>query len=162
MNKTRVIPRLELLNSESPILMAYKVYAGTADEFFMIVDEWKKQVNNFTHRELLEFVKGERDIVDSNGRIWNYPSQSEGMKREEQVVLDFIGSGEKLEALVEALEGVKYRMEAEGFHYCFKSYSTFEEVEDEHFHELRKAYLEAADALERYVHKRLDHINEKI
>jgi hypothetical protein len=42
-------------------------------------------------------------------------------------------------------------MENEGFHYCFKHYSSFEEIEDEQFHELRKKYLEIAEQLESYV-----------
>jgi hypothetical protein len=43
------------------------------------------------------------------------------------------------------------KMENEGFHYCFKHYSSFEEIEDEQFHELRKKYLEIAEQLESYV-----------
>lgn len=43
------------------------------------------------------------------------------------------------------------KMENEGFHYCFKHYSSFKEIEDEQFHELRKKYLEIAEQLENYV-----------
>ena len=43
------------------------------------------------------------------------------------------------------------KMRDEGFHYCFKDYSSFEEIEDEKFHELRKKYLEIAEELESYV-----------
>jgi hypothetical protein len=43
------------------------------------------------------------------------------------------------------------KMENEGFHYCFKHYSSFEEIEDEQFHQLRKKYLEVAEQLEKYV-----------
>ena len=43
------------------------------------------------------------------------------------------------------------KMENEGFHYCFKHYSSFEEIEDEQFHKLRKQYLEVANQLEKYV-----------
>ena len=46
---------------------------------------------------------------------------------------------------------VYYRMDAEGFHYCFKHYSSFEEIEDEKFHELREKYLEVAKELEQYI-----------
>jgi len=53
-------------------------------------------------------------------------------------------------------ESVAYRMEAEGFHYCFEWYSTFEEIEDEKFHELRLAYLKAANELENYVYSKLN------
>jgi hypothetical protein len=43
------------------------------------------------------------------------------------------------------------RMNQEGFHYCFKHYSSFTDIEDEKFHKLRKTYLKAADELEKYI-----------
>ena len=46
---------------------------------------------------------------------------------------------------------VSMTMEAEGFDYCFRSYSQWEEVRDAKFHKLRQAYLDAAEALESYV-----------
>jgi hypothetical protein len=42
-------------------------------------------------------------------------------------------------------------MEEEGMDYCFQSYSHWDEIKDEKFHRLRNAYLDAAEALERYV-----------
>ncbi len=45
------------------------------------------------------------------------------------------------------------RVEYEGFDYCFISYSSFEDVEDEKFHKLRKAYIKAHAALEDYLEK---------
>lgn len=42
-------------------------------------------------------------------------------------------------------------VENEGFDYCFTSYSGFEDVDDEKFHELRKAYVKAHDELESYL-----------
>lgn len=49
------------------------------------------------------------------------------------------------------LSDVRYRMEEEGMDYCFHHYSSWEEINDEKFHRLRNAYLDAAEALERYV-----------
>lgn len=46
---------------------------------------------------------------------------------------------------------VKYRKDNEGFHYCFKSYSTFDEIKDEEFHKLRKQYLKIVDKLNNYI-----------
>lgn len=43
------------------------------------------------------------------------------------------------------------KIDKEGFHYAFHDYSDFEEVEDEKFHELRKAYLKATTALCEYM-----------
>lgn len=39
----------------------------------------------------------------------------------------------------------------EGFEYAFVDYSEFNEIEDEEFHKLRKAYLAAREALAEYV-----------
>ena len=39
---------------------------------------------------------------------------------------------------LEDWEMVLCRMETEGFHYCFQSYSTFGKIGDQRFHELRK------------------------
>lgn len=52
-------------------------------------------------------------------------------------------------------ENVSYRMNEEGFHYCFNDYSSFKEIKDEEFHKLRKEYLLAASKLERYVNTKL-------
>jgi hypothetical protein len=51
----------------------------------------------------------------------------------------------------ENFEYVRARINQEGFHYCFANYSSFPEVKDEKFHELRKQYLKAANELEKYV-----------
>lgn len=46
---------------------------------------------------------------------------------------------------------VVYRMTGESFDYCWRSYSNFEDIKDDKFHELRRAYIEAACALEKHV-----------
>lgn len=51
----------------------------------------------------------------------------------------------------EEIEVLKYKMDDEGFDYCFRDYSDFLAVEDEKFHELRKAFVKAADELEEYI-----------
>jgi hypothetical protein len=49
-------------------------------------------------------------------------------------------------------------MTGEGFDYCWRSYSDFEEMKGkdfEEFHRLRKQYIEAADALENLVKSKI-------
>ena len=46
-------------------------------------------------------------------------------------------TGEELENW----ERVQYRMDEEGFVYCFEGYSRWEEIKDEEFHHLRKQFL---------------------
>ena len=69
---------------------------------------------------------------------------------------------DKLQEQLEEFEMVRYRMENEGFHYCFKHYSSFREVEDEKFHELRKKYLEVSRELEEYVHLKINSLRDEI
>ena len=49
------------------------------------------------------------------------------------------------------LADVRAAVENEGFDYCFRNYSDFKEVKDKKFHELREAYVKAADALQDYI-----------
>lgn len=48
---------------------------------------------------------------------------------------------------------VQCKISDEGFHYCFESYSNFEDIKDEKFHQLRLAYLKSAKELENYIDK---------
>lgn len=41
--------------------------------------------------------------------------------------------------------------DSEGFHYTFCHYSSFHEIKDKKFHELRATYLEAAANLSKYL-----------
>jgi hypothetical protein len=54
-------------------------------------------------------------------------------------------------SLLEDFADLRSRMNQEGFHYCFKHYSSFKEIDDQEFHKLRKAYLSAAEKLEKYI-----------
>lgn len=52
-------------------------------------------------------------------------------------------------------EYVQNKMENEGFHYCFKHYSRFEEIKDKKFHELRENYLKSSKLLEDYINNKV-------
>ena len=58
-------------------------------------------------------------------------------------------------------EMVRYRMDSEGMEYCFKSYSSFEEIEDEDFHKLRKELLEKMREMRTFVTEKLESYEEK-
>lgn len=55
---------------------------------------------------------------------------------------------------LENWEYVKYKMDEEGFHYCFVHYSNFEEIKDEEFHRLRKEFIKYSKELEKYVNNK--------
>jgi hypothetical protein len=56
---------------------------------------------------------------------------------------------------------VQYRMDNEGLEYCFKHYSSFEEIEDEEFHKLREELLESMRKIRKYVEDKLGSYEEE-
>lgn len=56
---------------------------------------------------------------------------------------------------LEDWKACQYRMKEEGFHYCFKHYSNWDEIKDNEFHKLRNQYLESANKLEQYVNSKV-------
>ena len=48
---------------------------------------------------------------------------------------------------------LSFRIEEEGFDYCFNGYSNWREIKDEEFHRLRLQYINAKELLENYVKK---------
>lgn len=54
----------------------------------------------------------------------------------------------------EEWESCKYRMDEEGFHYCFIGYSSWSHIEDEEFHRLRNSYIESAKLLREYINQK--------
>jgi hypothetical protein len=67
-----------------------------------------------------------------------------------------------LETQLEQFQNVDYRMRAEGMDYCFENYSSFEEIEDPKFHELRESYLKASRELKSYVRDCTDKLNQTL
>lgn len=51
---------------------------------------------------------------------------------------------------VKDADNIRDTVEAEGFDYAFRCYSGFSEVTDRRFHELRIAYVKAAEELSNY------------
>jgi hypothetical protein len=49
------------------------------------------------------------------------------------------------------LKRIQERIDQEDFHYAFHHYSSFEEVKDEEFHQLREAYIRATQQLADYL-----------
>jgi hypothetical protein len=56
---------------------------------------------------------------------------------------------------------VQYRMDNEGIEYCFKSYSSFEEIKDDKFHKLRLKLLEDMKKIRQYVANKIESYEEE-
>ena len=78
-------PKLVLLNSEGDILTAYKV-----DDKFYMVDEYKKTIGVLSEEELKKFIMGITTLTSTKNEVMVYPSYSQGMKPNLDVVYKFI------------------------------------------------------------------------
>ena len=61
----------------------------------------------------------------------------------------------------EEWDSVQYRMDNEGIDYCFEHYSSFEEIKDEKFHELRLQFLKSLKEIQNYVNEKCQKEVEK-
>ena len=91
----------------------------------------------------------------------------EGRRRVEQLRKEHVISDEDLkrykdQKLLEKYQNVVYRIESEGVDYTFKKYSSFEEIEDEEFHKLRKYLIQHIDLMDFYIKKTINDLEKKI
>jgi hypothetical protein len=98
---------IELVNSEGPILIAYK-----KEGRFIIVDEDRENVDVLSEENMFDWIEGKLPIKDTRERTWSYPSISEGMKVERDELIDFIGS--------------KYEIDRAGLRDKLESLATFD------------------------------------
>ena len=84
-SKNGKYPKIELLNSEGPILTLKR----TRDSFLMY-DEWKFLVGKFSVETLDKFISGKSTITDSMNRVWNYAEQSIHMRQDPEKLEEFI------------------------------------------------------------------------
>jgi hypothetical protein len=68
-------PTIELLNSEGPILLLKRT-----PEAFLMYDEDKFMIGKFNVNTLTKFIEGYSNVIDSRGRVWNYPINHDAMK----------------------------------------------------------------------------------
>jgi hypothetical protein len=78
-------PKIELLNSEGPILVAYKA----PDNKFYIFDQWKSFVAVFDVDLMTDFINGNESILDSKGRNWSYNDVPDSMKPNVEKLREF-------------------------------------------------------------------------
>lgn len=69
--------RLELLNSEGPILTVVKINKDNIT--YKLIDQYNVEIP-ITKEDLIYFIEGTIRITDSKNKIWHYPSEPEGMK----------------------------------------------------------------------------------
>jgi hypothetical protein len=68
----------------------------------------------------------------------------------------------ELEDDLDNFRSVQYRMDNEGIDYCFEHYSSFEEIQDEEFHKLRKQFLESMNNMRSYVENKIEDLKSQV
>lgn len=86
-----IYEEIDLLNSEGPIFKLRKKRDINPPLAFMLYDQKGISCGVYTRRELLEVLEGKQPLVDSTGKTWDYPSQSSGMKQNQEKLEKFIG-----------------------------------------------------------------------
>lgn len=139
------LDRLELLNSEGPLLVILR--SEEEPGYFYAIDTKGFLLGYYNRYEVIDFVEGRIKINE-----WDYPSVSEGMKQSREAIDEFLGEDES--PTEEDWDYVKSKMKNEGFHYCFVNYSHFEEIKDPKFHRLREDFIDASNNLEKYINEK--------
>lgn len=84
--KNRVsIPFIELLNSEGPILKAYKI-----GKEFVIQDEHKKLIGILSKEKMVDFLYDKMSLIDSENRLFTYSEFPGSMKPSEESLIEFL------------------------------------------------------------------------
>jgi protein associated with RNAse G/E len=82
--------KLELLNSEGPILTIYKFKDNGV--FIYSRQFYKKPKMLTSPEELIRFMSGEITFTDSDGKKWNYLEHSESMKPTQSKIDEFLNN----------------------------------------------------------------------
>lgn len=90
--------KIGLINYEGNCLEAIK-----NGDLIYIKDQYGVELRVITPMGLLNFMDGEFDIVDSRGKKWNYPSESEDSKPRMSKVYEFLDYKNNLYSEIESL-----------------------------------------------------------
>ena len=157
-NKDRK-PHLGLLNFEGDTFRAYKL--GVSD--YVIVDDWHEIIEFTNTKGIIYIMNGGKPLTTSYGRTYTIPNEHENARPSDEKLRSFLGlsSLELDEDDLELWESVQYRMDEEGFAYCFDGYSHWDEIKDEEFHRLRLKFLRTMKELREYINTKVDEGRQK-
>lgn len=77
--------KLELLNSEGPILTAFDTEDG-----YVLYDKEDSIVDILTHEEMKNFISGELTVYYTDGKAMVYPSYSKDMRADDKRLKEFL------------------------------------------------------------------------
>ena len=91
-NRMKPFESIGLLNFEGDVLTAHRISGVLEGPLFLITDQWKNPVKLLTKEQLLNFLIGDFSITDTDGRSWNWPSESADARPGENRLKIFIES----------------------------------------------------------------------
>jgi hypothetical protein len=106
-------------------------------------------------------MNGGKPLTTSYGRTYTIPNEHENARPSDEQLRSFLVSLEPEEDDLELWESVQYRMDEEGFDYCFESYSHWDKIKDEEFHRLRLGFLQSMEDLRNYIDKKVEEGRQK-
>jgi hypothetical protein len=147
-------PYLGLLNFEGDVFRAYKL--GVSD--YVIVDDSHEIIESTNTKGIIFIMNGGKPLTTSYGRTYTIPNEHQNARPSDEQLRKFLGLASfELEVVdLELWEALQYRMDSEGFDYCFESYSDWREIEDKEFHRLRIKFLNSMKELRDYINKKVD------
>lgn len=77
--------KIELLNSEGPILTAFDTEDG-----YVLYDKEDSIVDILTHEEMKNFISGELTVYYTDGKSMVYPSYSKDMRADDKRLKEFL------------------------------------------------------------------------
>jgi hypothetical protein len=80
------ISSIELLNSEGPILKAYKI-----GKEFVVQDEHKELIGILKKDKMIDFIYDKMSLIDSKNRLFVYGKFPGSMKPDLRKLAEFIG-----------------------------------------------------------------------
>jgi hypothetical protein len=157
-NKNRK-PHLGLLNFEGDTFRAYKL--DTSE--YVIVDDAHEIIEMTNTKGIIFIMNGGKPLTTSYGRTYTIPNEHENARPSDKQLIKFLGlaSLEQEDDDLELWESVRYRMDEEGFDYCFDGYSNWDEIKDEEFHRLRLEFLRTMEELRNYIDNKVEDGQEK-
>lgn len=139
--------RLGLLNFEGDLFIAYK----DSETKYVVVNDIREVILNTDADGIRNILSGKICLTTSHGRTYVIPGEHPEARPSQLQIDKFLGTPGTVEVDLELWESCKYRIREEGIDYCFESYSNWEEIEDEEFHNLRKKFLRAMNDIIGYV-----------
>jgi len=146
---------LGLLNFEGDVFRAYR----ESEDKYTIIDDDHEFILTTDENGVRDVLSGKILLTTSGGRTYKISEEHQNARPKQDAIDKFFDVPTKVD--LELWESVQYRMDEEGFDYCFESYSNWDDIKDDEFHRLRKKFLRDMKELRNYINTKVDEGREE-